>query len=67
MHTTETQPLISVTETARRLGVSRATAYRRVREGEIPAFRVGRNRKAPLRVDPIELDAWLRSEPGERA
>ena len=34
---------LSVPQLAERLGVSRITAYNRVRRGEIPAQRVGRN------------------------
>ena len=51
----ETQPLVSITEAARRMGVSRATAYRLVTRGDLPAVKVG----AQLRIDPIELHSYI--------
>ena len=44
-----------MTEVAELLRVSKATAYRLVQAGELPALRVGHQ----LRVDPRELDQWL--------
>jgi len=56
MSTIETAPgLLSVRRTATRLGVARGTCYRLIRDGVIPAVRVG----GSIRVDPRELDEWL--------
>ena len=38
---------ISVSETARLLGISRSTAYQAVERGEIPSIRVGRRILVP--------------------
>jgi excisionase family DNA binding protein len=51
----ETAPLVSVTHAAARMGVSRATAYRLVTKGELPAVKVG----AQLRIDPVELHEYI--------
>jgi excisionase family DNA binding protein len=59
MTTTATPPeaeFLTVAEAAALLRVSRATAYRLVEAGEIPAARVG----GQLRVDRLELLARLR-------
>ncbi len=49
--------LLPITEVARRLSISRPTAYRRVWEGSLPAYRLGET--GPLRVDETELEDWL--------
>ncbi len=49
------EPLLSVSEAAELLRVSKATAYRLVQAGELPALRVGHS----LRIDREELNAWL--------
>jgi len=49
--------LLTVAETAAVLRVSRATAYRLIDSGEIPAHRIG----GSLRVDAAELRAALTS------
>ena len=46
--------LLDITETARRLRVSKMTVYRWVAKEGLPAFRLG----AVLRVDPERLQAW---------
>jgi len=46
-------------ETWKRLRISRASFYRLVRRGEIPAVRVG----GQLRVPEDELERWLYAEP----
>lgn len=48
-------PILTVTETAAYLRVSRSTVYRLLRRGTIPAFRVG----GDWRFRKRELDAWL--------
>jgi excisionase family DNA binding protein len=53
--------LLTLAEVARRLSVSRATVYRMVYDGRLPAVRLG-GRGAPLRVDEAELERWLYAE-----
>ena len=50
--------LLSVSDVARRLNVSKPTVYRRIWEGQIPALRIG-DEIGPLRVPEHELDRWL--------
>lgn len=58
----ETPRLLTVAEVARSLGVSRVAAYRLVRAGILPAYRVGPNGDTgPLRVDARDLDVSLDS------
>lgn len=54
------QRLLTLDDVASRMGVSRRTVERRVAAGEIPALQLGGPR-TPIRVDAVELDAWLRS------
>ena len=49
--------LLSVGEVAERLGVHRATVYRYVHEGELPALRLGED--GPYRVRSDVLERWL--------
>jgi excisionase family DNA binding protein len=59
---TDTPRLLTVKEAARSLGISREAAYRLVRSGILPAYRVGpHGGTGPLRVDANELDEWLSS------
>jgi excisionase family DNA binding protein len=58
---TSTTRLLTLAEVARRLTVSRATAYRMVYDGRLPAVRLG-GRGAALRVDEAELERWLYAE-----
>ena len=53
---------MTVPEVASRLRVSKATVYRRIAEGSLPAVRVG-DGFGPVRVDEQELEAWLYPEP----
>jgi excisionase family DNA binding protein len=48
-------PLLTIPETAKVLGVSEDTVEALIRQGRIPAFRVGRQ----WRVDPKRLDEWM--------
>ncbi len=67
MHTAAyPRELLTVGQVARRLSVSVDTVRRRIRSGELRAVRLGGNERAPLRVDPVELEQWLYGEP-ERA
>ena len=47
--------LLSATEAARRLGVTKARFYELVRRGMVPAVRIGRQ----IRVDSAALEAWI--------
>jgi excisionase family DNA binding protein len=58
--------LLTLDEAARRLRVSKATVWRRVRDGSIPAVQLG-GRRAPLRIDERELEAWVYGPPQEAA
>jgi excisionase family DNA binding protein len=52
--------LIDVPEAAARLGIGISTLRRKIKAGEVPAFRLGGPGTA-IRLDPVELDQWLRS------
>lgn len=61
-----TEPaLLTVTEAATRLSLSRATTYQLVRCGDLPSVRVGRTVRVPVRA----LEAWIaaRTRGGEPA
>jgi excisionase family DNA binding protein len=58
MTTVETPTLLSVRDVAAHLRVSRATAYRLIHAGELPAVRVG----GQLRVDRDELNNYIYGE-----
>ncbi len=53
--------LLTVRETAARLGVSEDTVRRRIANGELPAVRLG-GRGSSVRVDEGELRRWLFEE-----
>jgi excisionase family DNA binding protein len=58
-----TGPLLTTRQVAELLSVSPETVLRRVRAGQLPAFRIATN---ALRFDEDELQRWLeqrRSEP----
>jgi excisionase family DNA binding protein len=52
---------LSVQQVAERLGVCDETVRRRIRSGALPAYRLTDGRTAPLRIDPVEFERWLRS------
>jgi excisionase family DNA binding protein len=63
MNTAETRTrLLTIEEAAKRLNVSRATAYRMVYDGRLPTLQLG-GRGSALRVDEAELERWLRADP----
>lgn len=47
--------VMTVDEAARRLGISRSSAYEAVRSGELPAIRVGRR----LLIPRVRFELWL--------
>jgi excisionase family DNA binding protein len=53
--------LLSVGEVAERLGVHRATVYRYVHSGELPALRLGED--GPYRVRSDRLEEWIQRYP----
>jgi excisionase family DNA binding protein len=53
---------LSPAEVARRLAVHRATVYRWIHTGELPAVRLGQG-GTTLRVRADTLDAWLSPTP----
>jgi excisionase family DNA binding protein len=53
--TTRERPLLSISAVADRTRLSEHTIRRRIREGDLPAVRLGRL----IRIDPDALDAWL--------
>ena len=55
LYTPAKAPLLSIAEADEQLSVSRATVYRLIGAGQLPALHVGRS----LRIDPGELRDWL--------
>ena len=51
--------LIDIPTAAARLGLSITAVRRKISEGEIPAYRMG-GPNTVIRIDPRELDAWVR-------
>lgn len=58
MHATASPELLRIPQVAERLGVSRASVYRWITEGRLPAVQLGGS-GAPIRVPASELDRWL--------
>lgn len=58
MHATRSPELLRIPEAAERLNVSRASVYRWIEEGRLPAVQLG-GRGSPLRVPTGELEEWL--------
>jgi excisionase family DNA binding protein len=67
MDTAENTSLLTVSEVAARLNISRSTAWRLVHSGELPARRIGSQRGSPIRIDPAELAAFVESHPADEA
>ena len=57
-------PLLTVPEVAARLRVSPRTIRRRIEAGELPAVHLG-GPGFPLRLDPLELERWLKAQTHE--
>jgi excisionase family DNA binding protein len=51
--------LLTVHQTARRLGVAEETVRRKLKSGELPGLRLGAGPRAPYRIDESELRDWL--------
>jgi excisionase family DNA binding protein len=62
MHATRAPHLLRIPDAAQRLNVSRASLYRWIAEGRVPAVQLG-GPGAPLRIPEDELEAWLYREP----
>jgi excisionase family DNA binding protein len=58
MHATRPPELLRIPEAAERLNVHRASVYRWVVDGRLPAVQLG-GRGAPLRISSVELELWL--------
>jgi excisionase family DNA binding protein len=57
------QPLLTIEQVAKRLGIGRSLAWRLVREGALPSVRLGRL----VRVPQTALDHWIDEQAtGER-
>lgn len=68
MNTVATPPrLLRLDEAARRVPCSVSTLRRRIREGSLPAVRIGPTERSPIRIHPRELEAWLYDEGGDAA
>lgn len=50
--------VLSVTETAEALGVSRPTVYKMIQDGGFPAIKLRRRTVVPI----AELDNWIRTQ-----
>jgi excisionase family DNA binding protein len=61
--TDATPRLLKADELAARWGLHRATVYRLVQRGELPALRIG----GSIRIDPREAEAWLYDDPKDAA
>jgi excisionase family DNA binding protein len=55
MSTTAMEELLKPDEVWRALRISRATFFRLVASGELPAVKIGKQ----LRVSPTELERWI--------
>jgi excisionase family DNA binding protein len=58
MFATQAPRLLRISEAAERLNVSRASVYRWIDEGRLPAVQLG-GRGSPLRIPAGELQEWL--------
>jgi excisionase family DNA binding protein len=53
--------LMTINDVATLLGVSTRTVQRWISDGRLKAIQLG-GRRAPVRVDPRELEQWLKDE-----
>lgn len=54
---------ITIADAAQILGLSKDTVRRRISDGELTAYRLGRGPKAPIRLDLREVSAYARPIP----
>jgi excisionase family DNA binding protein len=59
--------LLTVAEAAGWARLSERTVRRRIATGELPAVKLGTGPRAPLRIDPAELAAFVESHPAGEA
>ena len=55
----DTGPLLTRTEAAERLAVSKSTIYRLIRSGELPAYKVGHQ----VRVAAVAIENYIKALP----
>lgn len=58
---TDERILLTVEETAQKLGIGRTLAWKLVQQGNLPSVRLGRC----VRVPREELEAWVKQQSGE--
>jgi excisionase family DNA binding protein len=58
MHATRSPELLRIPEAAEKLNVSRASIYRWISEGRVPAVQLG-GKGSPIRIPAAELHEWL--------
>jgi excisionase family DNA binding protein len=61
------EQLLTIPEAAARLRQTPGTIRRKIREGQLPALRLGTGPRAPFRIDALELEAFLFAEPEDDA
>lgn len=59
--------LLTVGEVALSLRQSERTVRAKISSGALPAIKIGTGPRAPIRVDPAELERWLYGHPEEPA
>ena len=57
--------LLTIAAVAAKLGVHHKTVRRFIREGRLPAVRLGASSRSPLRVDPAELYEFIYGSEGQ--
>lgn len=63
----QTTRLLTLTEASRTVPCSVSTLRRRIREGTLPAVRIGPSDNSPIRIHPRDLNAWLFDEGDDAA
>ena len=51
--------LLTPYQAARRLNLSEEAVRRKIREGDLPAYKLGPGPRSPLRIPADELERWL--------
>ena len=69
--TSQRRVTMSVNETAKLLGISRWLAYEQIQRGELPAIRVGRRLRVPVRpvlaLVGMSREDWVATQPSLRS